>query len=704
MNQIVAAFNHSEVVYPSDRIREFVRLARTEINTLIPNELWDLNLWEVGDYFITKGQNYDTRIVPFYNVDAVLSSTQQITGDPLRMPFRDFAKAYVRYRHSASPGRFETTMNRLHGVRFIEAGFIKLGIDPAIENLNVAVLNEAVQIAGVGVADSRWHNFASYIQQAYRFCMEHKFLNAPFHWKHGVRKPLDRIDALGEEAKKWRDKRLPSPEAFYALAHIFRNAERFVDKLYSAVCAICISVPIRAHEVLQLRLDCEVFATNETPDGDLPAYGIRVWPGKGHPPQVKWVPTQMVSLVQEAVARLREMCAPARAVAEWYEANPTSLWLPENLSHLRDQEWMPKAELGTLLNLAGNTGYNQFIRHNKLRYRSERPKPGLIDAVNFADLSNHLISRLPKRFPFFNGDPEQLYSRTLIVLSRNQGHGLKPDYTCLVEMATVQSFANWLAGHDNGAMPSIFKIWGFTERDGSEIEITTHAFRHWLNTVAQLKGMSDLDIAKWSGRDIDQNKAYNHVTPEETLAQFRQLADEGATAGPMFEAARMQGVNSPVSIKEFNQAQIGSALLNDYGYCVHDYSLLPCQIHGDCLGCSENVFVKGDQEHRQNIGIKLSLIERQLADALAAMDDGFYGADRWVDSHRRSIQRMQEMLAVHDDPNIPDGTLVNLKEATIDNAVAMALRDRELGDAASSKPTEDCDFDEALIAELMEVD
>ncbi len=109
-----------------------------------------------------------------------------------------------------------------------------------------------------GVRAARYYQFALYIAQVHRFCYEHRFYSAPFQWRHGIRKPKDRTEELGDRAKEWRENRLPSPAAYSALAHVFRNAETFTDQLMSAVSAICCSVPIRAYEVLQLGESCEV--------------------------------------------------------------------------------------------------------------------------------------------------------------------------------------------------------------------------------------------------------------------------------------------------------------------------------------------------------------------------------------------------------------------------------------------------------------
>lgn len=677
MTSKVVQLQAASVVYPSDRVAEFIALAR-EIDALVPREVWESDVWSVGSSFMSKGQNRANRVLAFYNRDATLTSRQEIVGGaPLAGSFKEFAKAYIRYTHATAPVAFENTMKRLDALQLIEAAFREMQLAPCIEDLNVVTLNTAVAMASEGVGPGRHYQFASNIQQIYRFCMDRKYLNAPFQWKHGVRKPTEKTQGIDQESKKWREEKLPSPEAFHALADVYRHSETFVDRLYSAVSAIFVSIPIRVHEVLQLRVDCEVYDKVKHPEtGEVTdAYGIRVFPGKGHPPQVKWVPTQMASIVKDAIGRIREMCTDARSVAAWYEAHPGQLWLPPELEHHRASGWLPKQSISELFKITHDYNILPFLKRLGVEWRPGTD--GQLNDAHLASLAAAHLANLPHDFPYFNGNKEQRYSATLIVLFGNQCHARRGTYRTLVEQATVQSFDHWLSGHDGGKKPSVFERWGKTENDGSPIRITSHSFRHWLNTVAQLRGLGDMDIAKWSGREIEQNQAYNHVTDDEVLSQIRVALDDGKGIGPMFEAAKAIGLNRPVHSRDFAQAQIGSALITELGICVHDYSLLPCQSHGDCLGCSENVFIKGDMKHQERVRRRHELTEKQLESAIAAMGENFYGADKWVESHQKSLDKLREMLAIHDNPSIPDGTVINLKGGSRDNEVAMALRDRQ---------------------------
>ncbi|TIR72915.1 MAG: hypothetical protein E5X18_17980 [Mesorhizobium sp.] len=696
-------------VEPIARLEDFIRVARHELTALVPSEDWDLPSWNVGGSFLTKGQNRENRYLHYYRAGSRANRDGTVDGTALDPRYVDFAKAYCRYMHATSPVQFENQSKRLNALQFIEAAFRSLGLAPHVPDCTVTVLNTAVALAKEGVGAARHYQLALYIEQVHRFCHDRHFYNAPFQWRHGVRKPKDRTEELGDIAKEWREDRLPSPEAYSALAYVFRNAETFIDKLMSAVSAICCSVPIRAHEVLQLRENCEVReramlkridsdGVEHEEEGE--AYGIRVWPGKGNPPQVKWVPTVMASVAQEAVQRLRDLCRPAREIAAWYKAHPDQLWLPPHLEHLRDANWISMADLGAILGLERTSSVTNWLVGNAEVQQRSLEGTGMRH-VCFADVQRVLLALMPKNFPWFNGDETQPYSSTLIVLRRNEAHAQRGTLPCVLGECTVNTFQHWLGGHDGGKKPSVFARWGFTERDGSPIEITTHAFRHWLNTVAQLRGMGDLDIAKWSGRDPSQNQAYNHVTPEETLSQIRELLEENGGIGPLFEAASPERINRPVSRKNFLNAQIGSAHATDFGICIHDYSLLPCQVLGDCLGCSENVFVKGDAKHQAKIEGRLELALVQLEQSKAAEADGIYGADRWTKDHLRKIEIMRRILDIHRDDTIPDGTIINLEAARQDTEVAMALRDRNDLDGSSALGSGSLDRDAADALETM---
>ena len=128
--------------------------------------------------------------------------------------------------------------------------------------------------------------------------------------------------------------------------------------------------------------------------------------------------------------------------------------------------------------------------------------------------------------------------------------------------------------------------------------------------MIRLGGLSQLDIAKWSGRkDVSQNKVYDHQSDRDIVALVREtVGDELRMFGPL---AKMHET-AMIPRDEFASLKIQTAHTTEFGYCIHDFSMLPCQIHGDCLNCDEQVCIKGDAYKE---AIRSGLRDGQLGDA-----------------------------------------------------------------------------------------
>ncbi len=50
----------------------------------------------------------------------------------------------------------------------------------------------------------------------------------------------------------------------------------------------------------------------------------------------------------------------------------------------------------------------------------------------------------------------------------------------------------------------------------------------------------------------------------------------------------------PVTIQEFNTMEKGAAHITEFGLCIHDYTMSPCEKYRDCLNCTEQVCIKGE--------------------------------------------------------------------------------------------------------------
>ena len=172
-------------------------------------------------------------------------------------------------------------------------------------------------------------------------------------------------------------------------------------------------------------------------------------------------------------------------------------------------------------------------------------------------------------------------------------------------------------------------------------------------------GLSDLDIAKWSGRkDVRQNRAYDHVSARDKLALIRDaVGDQSKMFGSLGYAPNVPAITRD----EFANLKVMNAHTTEFGYCIHDYASSPCQKHLDCLNCNELVCIKGDSAREANIRRQLEETRELLVAARKGVEDGVYGSNRWVEHQAQTLQRLEELCAIIEDPMVRQGACVQLK-------------------------------------------
>jgi hypothetical protein len=278
--------------------------------------------------------------------------------------------------------------------------------------------------------------------------------------------------------------------------------------------------------------------------------------------------------------------------------------------------------------------------------------------VRFDDVQKTVIGMLPNGFPVLDQEIGLKYSEALLVGRTNGFHARRSTYRCMIEPITINQINCKLGGRVRHGFTSVFTRLGFTEPDGTPIKVTTHQFRHYLNTLAQAGGLSQLDIAKWSGRkDIRQNAAYDHVTPDQMLQKIRDAVGDGSQMfGPLAEIPK----KVLIPRDEFARLKVPTAHTTDLGFCIHDYTMSPCQLHMDCIHCEDMVCVKGDEEKTQRLRQRLEEARALLVRAEEAVREGYAGSDRWLDHHKTTVDRLSQLCSIMDDPKVPNGSVIQL--------------------------------------------
>ncbi|WP_244141312.1 integrase [Burkholderia vietnamiensis] len=642
----------------------FIELCRTQLTAFGSSLDFDSDRWDVSEYIERKGMPRAVTSLVFSNLATCGKRKGQVM---MSEPFRSFAKAYMRYQHGLKPTT--DVGKRMIALRAVEVALLETGTSDSVQT-NAHVLNRAAQLIAARCAPLTAYGTATQLQQMADFLCDNHLIAVSTRWRHSVKRPENHRDRVGKAADERRAAKLPSEAALNALPGVFRVATQPSDVLVSSVTAMLCSAPDRIGEVLSLPANCEV---RQSDDGKA-AYGLRWWPAKGAEPMVKWVLPSMVGVVEEALKKIRRLTDEAREVARWYEKNPAQIYLTEDMEHFRTKEWLDMVDLAKIIYAEPVSRPTPGLWCNSNGVPKERRGKG--HYVRFVDVEAAVLRQLPRGFPIADKKTGLKYGDSLTVIQRNALDSYRPRFRCVVDRVSYNQIRERLGAMSAHGKQSIFDRCGFYEPDWGPIRVRTHQLRHYLNTLAQAGGLSQLDIAKWSGRkDVWQNRYYDHEASDAIVARIRAaVGNDTRMFGPLATGPRA----ALITRDEFARLKVPTAHTTDFGYCVHDYVMAPCEMHRDCLNCGEQVCVKGEVDKGKRIRQAHAEATRLLALAEQAESKGEFGASEWAERHRAYLDRITALLDVLDNPTVPSGAVIQLLPADMPSRLEHAAQARAL--------------------------
>lgn len=636
-----------------DNLRDFITLARESLTAFGSELVFDADSWDVTNFVRLKRRNSCSSI----RFHGFPSGRGQRDSCCLPQPYKDFAKAYCRYDYALCA--YTTVSSRLAALRSLavaleetENSVTPIKADLGHFNRACAILNERYQASAAFFAGAE-------LRRISQFLVEHQLCTVPIQWQNPLRAPTTFERRVGPEFDASRQARLPSSASLEAIAEIFGVAEKPGDIFTSSVCALLASAPSRINEVLSISNQCEVEEFDPKTNQQL--YGLRWRPSKGGKAQVKWVVQSMASVAREAVSKLRTISTPAREVARWYEQYPDAMYLPRELEVLRGRTLISSEQVSAIVFLTPPPNGNQAERGTEwcrkqgiVEHIPYDPQHKNAPRFLFADVERVIISMLPVNFPLADEKNNLKYSEALCLTRPNELTESWGTYRGVIVLPDTGYIQKQLSSQRRAL--NIFDRFGYCELDGSPMKITTHQFRHFLNTVAQMGGLSQLDIAKWSGRaKLGQNKCYDHQSDRDVLALARS-----ALGHPEKSAGHVASIppSSLIARDQFATLKIMTAHTTDLGYCLHDFSMLPCQLYRDCLNCDEHVCIKGDVVREQAVRQHRQETQVLLAKALEALGEEEFGANRWVEHQTLTLKRLDELCAIFEDSSVAANAII----------------------------------------------
>lgn len=529
-------------------------------------------------------------------------------------------------------------------LRILESTLIKINGDCDISKININVLNESICALKNRLDHNKAYAIGNSLMQVVSFIVDNNLTTKNiFSWRNPLKDERDYFVYDGRGT--FKDK-LPDEIALNAFAEVFSRA--LTDKrdiFTTSVIVLLMSAPSRISEVFSLPVDCEI--QQITRSGDV-KHGLRFWAGKGYGGDIKWIPTVMAPITKIAIERILSITYEARTFSEMMELDFKSFC--KYNGHTENQLLTSVQVIKVIRN-------QNHSKENCVRILSRLALKSEDYSYSLQSLWTELRKRLPPNFPWYDKLKNIKYSNLLFLFFKDTFHPRKSDN--IIQLCTVNSATFYSGFSNNEKKSNFFKRHGYKKMDGSSIRFNSHQIRHLLNTLAQRQGLTDEEIAKWSGRvNVKQNRVYNHISEEEILEKYESLKEQSENfiiteKGDFKDKNYIHG-SIPIS---------GNSLhITEFGYCTHDYVISSCEKFRDCVNCSEQLCIKGNSENLTRLKSRLAEISNLIDKVSDRMNGDIQQMknDQWLMVHTRTKERLIELIGILENEKIPDGSFIRL--------------------------------------------
>ena len=404
----------------------------------------------------------------------------------------------------------------------------------------------------------------------------------------------------------------------------------------------------------------------------------------------------MVDLVDACWNVLLELGKRSRMLVSWYATNPFKLYLPPALEYLRGKD-ISKAAVWQIVHLTdapapkdglGNIPvWDEFKRAGIVRQipnpytvRSDGRRNGnkTIGVVPWDDLEPRLLERVNERVASLRWVTDSTrYEGALsnmLVLLDSEWTPYLPNAVNYRWLRT--RFKQTASDKKVSKPPTIFeKLDIRMVEDSREVHayIEAHDPRRWLTTMAlsAKERLSDVLINKWANRlDLGQLPAYDLRSGEEKADQaaitgLPELADMTSGLGKLEPLEAQYGLSTELVVahdagiavtsvdavfqatEDRPIARTGNQIVilypTRFGVCLHQHHETPCRSYRKCVGCNEQIAVKGhlptnDAWRREN-DLYFGSIVNQLQALLTARDYEIADDPSALDEHLLTLVR-----------------------------------------------------------------
>lgn len=428
----------------------------------------------------------------------------------LSSEFCEFVKAYV---YSFHLNNFSKAQEVIKAFRLIEIALLKFSDNADITKLNHAILDEAILEAYQLFIPATVQRIYKEIKVINDFLCKKEIVSVHVKtWCFKLEKDNNSDAKQNQSAGDDKNSKLPDLRVIEFIGRVFRSEKKSPrDVFTTSIFALLLCAPSRISEVMNLNEDCLITIVDSS---GVERHGLRFFAAKGFGYSIKWIPDSMVSVVLEAISRLKALGVNANTISVIISNGEVDLYKKLNKKPFDSMIITDLKKLGfdyKLINLSKEC--TAFI--NKLD-KGEVSVKFFWNYINKKDVKKD-----------FSGMTNSHYAKgKLVALNYNQLNAVKGDDIFTSIKGTKNFIKNEFLStvkERNGYL-NIFERHKIKGRSEELLTFNSHQLRHLINTLAQRTKLSEIEIAFWSGRkNINHNNNYNHITDDEMIAMSRKL-------------------------------------------------------------------------------------------------------------------------------------------------------------------------------------
>ncbi|MDI2146175.1 integrase [Pseudomonas sp. ITA] len=604
-----------------------------------------LTLWSDLEDFSWGADRWSTthKTIRFINLEhSNLHPRHPLKPNHLMHPaYTEVAKAYLRYKHTLRPNKnISQDMQALRAIEFA------LRQDMGVPDITKFAQRHWDAAIGALAPFSKRQDLCSSILSALKMladfliiCVDPRKFRNPYVGRHSY----DAINGsrAPDEAKK---KKVPDQEALIAIAEVFsrgpRETQHDADIMVSCLTGLLLSAPMRIGETLRFRTDC--LRHDDDKNGERQYY-LAYWVPKIQRFARKAIPKTMTEVAKDAIQRLSAITEEGRRLARYLEGNPTRFFRHANCPDVPDNQRLTPTEVVQALGYSHQKNCEDFIR----KHTASRSLKGFtLDSLWQIVLAEHRA--INPHFPYQEAPDSSTLaplkmSESLLCFRRFQLATRPNTSPVLLLPFTNDSYGKGLA-NDSGSAKAI----NFFTRNGYQtIKIKSHSLRHLLNRLGRSSGVTLNMLTEWSSRATTrQTRTYLHDDP----------AKAAANGAVVLGTTQEQVPKTPITREEGHLYGQGPFHRSRYGICRRSWRAGPCNKFADCLNCSDLLMCKGDKIAVETIKQDRDHLVRTYHAAQQAIVEGERSASRWTEKAKPQIERLDQLLAILHNPEIPDGS------------------------------------------------